>query len=82
LKIPIHYRFEKEFTTIEPRVILNLEKFKIWIQKELWIDKNYNAAFAIDYPYGDYSFYFGWDTSETFRFGINYKLKKKKKEEE
>ena len=81
LKIPIHYKFEKEQPTLEPRVILNLEKFKIWAQKELWIEENYNAAFAIDYPHGDYSFRFGWDTSETFRFGISYKLKKKEKEE-
>jgi len=75
LKIPVHYKFEKEIPSLEPRLILNLNEFKIWIQKEIWIKKNYNAAIAIDYPFKHYSFRIGWDTSDSFRFGFNYKLK-------
>lgn len=77
LKIPIHYKFEKQITTLEPKVYLNFEKFKLWGQKEFWFDENYVAAFGIEAPYENYSFYAGWDTSETFRFGVSYKIKEK-----
>ncbi|MDG2397266.1 MAG: hypothetical protein P8M03_06395 [Flavobacteriaceae bacterium] len=79
LKIPLHYKFEKEITTLEPKLYFNFEKFKLWMQKEFWVNLNSLAAIGVESPFENYTFYVGWDTSETFRFGLSYKIKKQSK---
>jgi len=74
LRLPLYYKFEKRQPTFEPRLYYNFKKFKIWTQTEFAIDERKNTAFAIDIPYENYSFRFGWDTSDTFRFAISVKL--------
>ena len=34
ISIPLHHKLEKNQTTLEPRLILNFEKYKLWVQKE------------------------------------------------
>ena len=74
LSVPLHYKIEKNEPTLEPRLLYKFPKFKLWIQKEFWFNSNKNAAIAIDYPYKDFTYRVGWDTSNTFRFRLKYKL--------
>lgn len=74
LSIPLHYKIEKNEPTLEPRLLYKFPKFKLWIQKEFWFNSNKNAAIAIDYPYKDFTYRVGWDTSNTFRFRLKYKF--------
>ena len=74
LSVPLHYKIEKNESTLEPRLIYTFPKFKLWIQKEFWYNSNKNGAIAIDYPYKEYTYRVGWDTSNTFRFRLKYKL--------
>ena len=74
LSVPLHYKIEKNEPTLEPRLLYKFPKFKLWIQKEFWFNLNKNAAIAIDYPYKDFTYRVGWDTSNTFRFRLKYKF--------
>jgi hypothetical protein len=74
LRLPLHYKFESELMSFEPRLYLNLNGFQLWSQTEFTKDERLNTAFAIDIPYNKYKFRFGWDTSDTFRFGVGLKL--------
>jgi len=74
LSVPLHYKIEKDEPTLEPRLIYKFPKFKLWIQKEFWYNSNKNGAIAIDYPYKDFTYRVGWDTSSTFRFRLKYKF--------
>ena len=74
LSIPLHYKIEKNEPTLEPRLIYKFPKFKLWIQKEFWYNSNKNGAIAIDYPYKDFTYRVGWDTSNTVRFRLKYKF--------
>ena len=74
LSVPLHYKIEKNEPTLEPRLIYKFPKFKLWIQKEFWYNSNKNGAIAIDYPYKDFTYRVGWDTSNTFRFRLKYKF--------
>tara|TARA_B100000029_G_C17563788_1_gene954380 strand:- start:1556 stop:1981 length:426 start_codon:yes stop_codon:yes gene_type:complete len=74
LSVPLHYKIEKNEPTLEPRLLYKFPKFKLWIQKEFWFNSNKNAAIAIDYPYKDFTYRVGWDTSNTFRFRLKYKF--------
>ena len=73
LSIPLHYKIEKNEPTLEPRLIYKFPKFKLWVQKEFWYNSNKNGAIAIDYPYKDFTYRVGWDTSNTVRFRLKYK---------
>jgi len=75
LKIPIHYKIEKEIPSFQPRITYKMSDIKLWVQTEFWFDESYETAFVIEKPYNKYSFLVGWDTSDTFRFGLSYKLK-------
>jgi len=75
LKIPIHYKIEKEIPSFQPRISFKMSDIELWAQTEFWIDESYDTAFAIEKSYNKYSFFAGWDTSEAFRFGLSYKLK-------
>ena len=75
LKLPIHYKIEKELPSFQPRITYKMSNLKLWAQTEFWFDQSYETAFAIEKPYNKYSFLAGWDTSDTFRFGFSYKLK-------
>tara|TARA_B110000503_G_scaffold142695_1_gene240398 strand:+ start:4838 stop:5263 length:426 start_codon:yes stop_codon:yes gene_type:complete len=74
LSVPLHYKIEKHLPTLEPRLIYKFPKFKLWIQKEFWYNANENTAIAIDYPYKNFTYRVGWDTSNTFRFRLNVKF--------
>ena len=74
LSVPLHYKIEKNEPTLEPRLLYKFPKFKLWIQEEFWFNSNKNAAIAIDYPYKDFTYRVGWDTSNTFRFRLKYKF--------
>jgi hypothetical protein len=74
LSVPLHYKIEKNKPTLEPRLLYKFPKFKLWIQKEFWYNANENGAIAIDYPYKDFTYRVGWDTSNTFRFRLKYKF--------
>ena len=74
LSLPLHYKIEKNKPTLEPRLIYKFPKFKLWVQQEFWYDGRDNAAIAIDYPYKNFTYRVGWDTSNTFRFRLKYKL--------
>jgi len=74
LSVPLHYKVEKNEPTLEPRLLYKFPKFKLWVQKEFWYNSNKNTAFAIDYPYKDFTYRFGWDTSNTVRFRLKYKF--------
>ena len=74
LSVPLHYKIEKNEPTLEPRLLYKFPKFKLWIQKEFWFNSNKKAAIAIDYPYKDFTYRVGWDTSNTFRFRLKYKF--------
>jgi len=74
LSVPLHYKIEKNEPTLEPRLVYKFPTFKLWIQKEFWYNSNKNGAIAIDYPYKEYTYRVGWDTSNTFRFRLKYKL--------
>ena len=74
LSVPLHYKIEKNEPTLEPRLIYKFSKFKLWVQKEFWYNSNKNGAIAIDYPYKDFTYRVGWDTSNTFRFRLKYKF--------
>lgn len=67
LSLPLHYKIEKHQPTLEPRLIYKFPKFKVWIQKEFWFNENDNMAIAIDIPYKNYQYRFGWDDSNTWR---------------
>ena len=75
LKIPIHYKIEKEIPSFQPRITYKMSDIKLWVQTEFWFDESYETAFVIEKPYNKYSFLAGWDTSDAFRFGLSYKLK-------
>ena len=75
LNIPIHYKIEKEIPSFQPRITYKMSDIKLWVQTEFWFDESYETAFVIEKPYNKYSFLAGWDTSDTFRFGLSYKLK-------
>ena len=74
LSVPLHYKIEENEPTLEPRLIYKFPKFKLWVQKEFWYNSNKNTAIAIDYPYKDFTYRVGWDTSNTFRFRLKYKF--------
>ena len=74
LSVPLHYKIEKNKPTLEPRLLYKFPKFKLWIQKEFWYNANENGAIAIDYPYKNFTYRVGWDTSNTIRFRLKYKL--------
>ena len=74
LSVPLHYKIEKNKPTLEPRLLYKFPKFKLWIQKEFWYNANENGAIAIDYPYKDFTYRVGWDTSNTVRFRLKYKF--------
>ena len=75
LNIPIHYKIEKEIPSFQPRITYKMNDLKFWVQTEFWFDESYETAFVIEKPYNKHSFFAGWDTSDAFRFGLNYKLK-------
>lgn len=75
LKLPIHYKIEKELPSFQPRITYKMTNTKLWVQTEFWFDKSYETAFAIEKPYKKFSFFTGWDTSDAFRFGVKYKIK-------
>ena len=74
LSVPLHYKIEKNKPTLEPRLLYKFPKFKLWIQKEFWYNANENGAIAIDYPYKNFTYRVGWDTSNTIRFRLKYKF--------
>jgi hypothetical protein len=76
ISIPLHHKLEKSQTTLEPRLIINFEKYKLWVQKEFWFNEPMNTAFAIDYKIKKITYRFGWDTSNTFRCRLKYKFGK------
>lgn len=76
ISIPLHHKLEKSQTTLEPRLIINFEKYKLWVQKEFWFNEPMNTAFAIDYKIKKITYRFGWDNSNTFRFRLKYKFGK------
>ena len=76
ISIPIHHKLEKNQTTLEPRIIVNLNKYKLWVQNEFWFDEPMNTAFAIDYKKKSITYRMGWDTLNTFRCRVKYKFRK------
>ena len=74
LSIPLHYKIEKSEPTLEPALIYQFPKINLLIQKEFWYKSSKNATIAIDYPYKAVTFRVGWDTSDTFRFRLEYKF--------
>ena len=76
ISIPIHHKLEKSKTTLEPRLIINLKKYKFWVQKEFWLNEPMNTALAIDYKKKKITYRLGWDTSNTLRCRLKYKFVK------
>ena len=74
LSIPLHYKIEKSEPTLKPALIYQFPKFNLLIQKEFWYKSSKNATIAIDYLYKAVTFRVGWDTSDTFRFRLEYKF--------
>lgn len=75
ISIPFHYKLEKNQMTLEPRLIMNFDEFKLLIQKEFWFNEpQMNTAIAIDYKKKNITYRLGWDTSDTFRFRLKYKF--------
>lgn len=74
VSVPIHHKIEENETTLEPRLIYNFKKYKLWIQKEFWFNEPMNTAFAIDYKKKNITYRLGWDTSNTFRSRLKYKF--------
>ena len=74
LSIPLHYKVEKDQATLEPRLMYNLEKVSLWAQKEFNHEENMNAAFGIDIPVKDFTYRFGWDSSNTVRVRLAKKF--------
>mgnify|MGYP003322565063 CR=1 FL=1 len=67
LSIPLHYVLEKDQLSLEPALTYQFSKFSLLIQKEFWYNLNKDAAIVLDYPYKDFTFRVGWDTSSAFR---------------
>lgn len=74
LSIPLHYKVEEDQLSLEPALTYRFPKFSLLVQKEFWYKLNEDAAIVLDYPYKDFTFRVGWDTSETFRFRLKYKF--------
>ena len=74
LSIPLHYKVEDDQLSLEPSLTYRFPKFSLLIQKEFWYKLNEDAAIVLDYPYKDFTFRVGWDTSDTFRFRLKYKF--------
>lgn len=74
LSLPLHYKIEKNEPTLEPRLIYQFPKYKIWIQKEFNIHHNYDMAIAVDIPYKNLTYRIGWDDSKTVRFRLMVKI--------
>jgi hypothetical protein len=72
--LPLHYKIEKDQATIEPKLIYQLKKFNLWVQKEFNHEENMNAAFGIDLPIKDFTYRVGWDSSSTIRFRLMKKF--------
>ncbi len=72
--LPLHYKIEQHSPTLEPRLIYRFPKFRLWVQKEFWIDQPHNAAIAVDIPIKNISYRIGWDDSNTWRFRMMFNL--------
>ena len=68
--IPLHYKFEKQQPTLEPRIIYKFDTFSLWVQQEFNHQEIMNAAVAVDIPVNSFTYRVGWDTSNTFRFRL------------
>jgi len=71
LSIPLHYKIESEVPTLEPRLIYNFSKFKLWVQHEFNHKESMNTAIAVDVKINKLYYRIGWDTSNTIRFRIS-----------
>ena len=74
LSVPLHYKIEEEQLSLEPAIVYQFPKFKLVVQKEFWYKLNDNAAVVLDFPYKDFTYRVGWDTSNTVRFRLNFKF--------
>jgi len=74
LSIPLHYKVEEDQFSLEPALAYQFSKFKLVVQKEFWYKLNDNAAIVLDFPYKDFTYRVGWDTSNTVRFRLNFKF--------
>ena len=75
LSIPLHYKIESEAPTLEPRLIYNFSKFKLWVQHEFNHKESMNTAIAVDVKINKLYYRIGWDTSNTIRFRISKQIK-------
>ena len=76
LSIPLHYKIESEVPTLEPRLIYNFSKFKLWVQHEFNHKESMNTAIAVDVKVDKLYYRIGWDTSNTVRFRISIKIER------
>jgi len=74
LSIPLNYEVEEDQFSLEPALAYQFSKFKLVVQKEFWYKLNDNAAIVLDFPYKDFTYRVGWDTSNTVRFRLNFKF--------
>lgn len=74
LSVPLHYKIEAEQISLEPALLYKFPNFTLKVQKEFWYKLNENTAILLDFPYKDFTYRIGWDTSNTVRFRLKYKF--------
>jgi len=74
LNVPLHYKIEEEQLSLEPALVYQFSKFRLVVQKEFWYKLNESAAVILDFPYKNFTYRVGWDTSNTVRFRLKYKF--------
>ena len=74
LSVPLHYKIEAEQISLEPALLYKFPNFTLKVQKEFWYKLNENTAILFDFPYKDFTYRIGWDTSNTVRFRLKYKF--------